>query len=621
LRTLHLDIAAGNSYQPKAMAVHPGLNRVYVRTDDLWTNGEGLVTVIDLSSTRVVTAVATAPDSASDGGMAVDTVRDRVYAVNAGMATASVLNARTLGVIETLPDVHLLALDEAGVRVYVAGRASLRVLDAERFETLAQVPLPSGALWLAMDLNAAAGRLYLAGRLSPEGNRLLVYDTAELTRVASTELPGGPESLVVDRAEGRIYIALNGGSNSLLSVLDADGRLLEKRDQGRWAGRTALALDDEGRRLFLAHESYADHTVTVLDPATWQKTATISLPLSPYSLTWDAHSHRLLTSHPGQNAISVANVETGQVEAIAATAVELVDLEVDPARGHVYITDRAGRLRVFDSDTDAELATLPAQGTISVDSPHGRLYTGGSDRGVPVRVFDAERLEQIGMIAMLGAQPVADPHSGALYLVRDGVYIASLETMTVSGVISDTLPPPGHWNPSPAAVGALVDPGTGRLFVVMNTGSSSTSNGNYLGVYEPISHKKVYSDPEISVEWLDVDPVSGRAYLSQRYIDSRSISLLENGQTIAARRDGQYGSLRVDPGLGRLYVDVDPTMGQRPAQLLVLDASSLRTIGSVPLPAGLTLYALDPERRLLYLASYEGEVQIWSAMGGQLLPP
>lgn len=426
----------------------------------------------------------------------------------------------------------------------------------------------------------------------------------------------------MDRTEGRVYIALNGGSNSLLSVLDADGRLLEERDQGQWVGRTGLALDDQGRRLFLAHESYADHAVTVLNPATWQTIASISLPFSPYSLSWDADSHRLLISHPGQNAISVVNVEAGRVEAIAATAVELVDLEVDPARGHVYITDRAGRLRVFDSDTDAELATLPVPGAISVDSPHGRLYTGGGDRDMPVRVFDAERFEPIGTMAMLGARPVADPHSGGLYLVRDGVYIASLETMTVTGVISDTLPPPGHWNPSPAAVDALVDPGTGRLFVVMNTGSTSTSSGNYLHVYEPITHRKVYSDEELSVGYLDLDPVRGRAYVSRISMDSRSISLLENGRTYAARLDGWYGPLRVDPALGRLYVDVvDPTMGWEPGQLLVLDAGSLEVLGSVPLPAGLTLYALDPQRHLLYLASNEGEVQIWSATGGKLPSP
>ncbi len=621
LRTLHLKVPAGNSYEPKAMAVHPGRNRLYVRTHNLAEDRHGLVTVIDLSSRQVVTAVATAPDSASDGGMAVDAVRDRVYAVNAGMATASVLDARTLGVIGTLPDVLLLALDEADGRVYVAGRASLRVLDAERFETLAQVALPGGALWLALGLNAAAGRLYLAGRLSPEGNRLLVYDTADLTPVASTALPGGTESLVVDRTEGRVYIALNGGSNSLLSVLDADGRVLEERDQGPWVGRTGLEVDDKGRRLFLAHESYSDHAVTVLNPATWQTIATISLPFSPYSLTWDASGQRLLISHPRQHAISVVDVDAERVEAMAATAVELVDLEVDAARGHVYIGDRAGRLRVFDSDTDAELATLLAPGTISVDSPHGRLYVGGGERDIPVRVFDAERLEPVGMIAMLGAQPVADPHSGGLYLVRDGVYMASLETMTVTGIISDTLPPPGHWNPSPAAVDALVDPGTGRLFVVMNTGSTSTSNGNYLNVYEPITHRRVYSDKELSVGYLDLDPVHGRAYVSRISMLSRSISLLENGRTETARLDGWYGPLRVDPELGCLYVDVDPTMDRQPGQLLVLDAGSLEVLGSVPLPAGLRLYALDPQRHFLYLASYEGEVQIWSATGGKLASP
>lgn len=618
LRTLRLDIPAGNSYQPKAMAIHPGLNRVYIRTDDFYQVGEGLVTAIDLASTQVVAVVATAPDTASDGDMAVDTLRDRVYAVNAGMATASVLDARTLGIIGTLPDVGLLALDEAGGRVYVAGGESLRVLDAEGFEALAQVPLPGCALWLELGLNPPAGRLYLAGSC-PDGNRLFVYSAADLAQLASEPLSGGPESLVVDRTGGRVFVALNSGSNSLVSMLDADGRLLEERDEGRWAGRIGLALDDEGRRLFLAHESYTDHRVTVLEPTTWQRMAMIPLSHSPYSLTWDGQNDRLLVSHPARNAVSIVDVEAGQVAAIAATAIELLDLEVDLDRGHVYITDRAGRLRVVDSETGAELATFMAQGSISVDGPHGRFYTGSRERDVPVRVFDAGRLEQIGMIPLLGSEPVADPHSGGLYLVRDGVYIASLETMTVTAVLSDTLPPPEHWNPSPTAVGAMVDPGTGRLFVVMTTGSTSTSSGNYLNVYEPFSHEKIYGDPEISVDYLDVDPASGRAYVSQSWMGRGSISLLEDGRTVIARLEGPAGGLRVDPELGRLYVAAKSM--DEPTRLLVLDAGRLEILGAVPLPAELTLYALDSRRHLLYLASYDGQVQIWSTAGGELPPP
>ena len=104
------------------------------------------------------------------------------------------------------------------------------------------------------------------------------------------------------------------------------------------------------------------------------------------------------------------------MSAVWPTAVELVDLEVDPARGHVYVTDTAGRLRVFDSATDEQIAVLPGAGRIAVDSPHGRLYTGGegADR---VRVFDADALRQTGEIDT-PARPVADAHSGGLYLVR-----------------------------------------------------------------------------------------------------------------------------------------------------------------------------------------------------------
>jgi DNA-binding beta-propeller fold protein YncE len=618
LRTLHLEIPAGNSYEPKAMAVHPGLDLLYVRTDDFRINGQGLVTAIDLSTKQVVAVAATAPDAASDGGMAVDTVRHRVYAVNAGMATASVLDARTLATVDTLPDVLLLALDQAGGRLYLAGRESLRVLDVEGLATLAQVSLPSDSSWLALGLNPAAGRLYLAGR-HPTGNLLIVYDTADLTGLASEPLNGGPESLVVDSAGGRVYIALNCGSNSLVRIADADGSLLEERDEGRWVGRVGLALDHDGRRLFLAHESLRDHVVTVLDPTTWQRIAAIPLSHSPYSLTWDAHNSRLLVSHPGRNAISIVDVEAGRVAAIAATAIELEDLDVDPARGHVYITDRAGRLRVLHSDTDAELANLMAQGVISIDGPHGRLYTGSRERDVPVRVFDAARMEQTGMIPMLGSEPVADPHSGGLYLVRNGVYIASLETLTVTGVLSDTLPPPGAWNPSPTAVGAVVDPRTGLLFVLMSTGSTSTSGGQYLDVYDPVRQEKVYSDAEISVGYLDVDPAGGRVYVARAHMGYRSISVLEDGRKVAARLDGQFGPLRVDPDLGRLYVDVKAI--DQPAWLLVLDAGSLDSLGRVPLPAELTLYALDPQRHLLYLAAHTGEVQIWSAAGGGLPPP
>ena len=327
------------------------------------------------------------------------------------------------------------------------------------------------------------------------------------------------------------------------------------------------------------------------------------------ALAWDEATGRLFVSHTYTNQISALDLDAGQVSGVFPTAVELQDLAVDPGRGRLYVTDSAGLLHVLDSDTDQEIETLPGSGRIAVDGPHGRLYTGGlgADR---VRIHDAGALQQTGEI-MTEAIPVADAYSGGLYLVQNGVYLASLETMTVTGAISDTLPQPSGLSPNPTAIDAVVDPGTGRLFAIISNGVPGSNGGTYLYVYEPATYQKVLTDTERSPWYLDVDPTTGRAYVSRIHIGSSSTSLLVDGRTYTARVDDLFGPLRVDPALGRVYLTTESGDGE--AELLILDADTLQTLGSVPVPAGMALYALDPKGHLLYLANSDGQVQIWSA--------
>ncbi len=226
-------------------------------------------------------------------------------------------------------------------------------------------------------------------------------------------------------------------------------------------------------------------------------------------------------------------------------------LAVDPARGQLYATDSAGRLRVLDSDTDETLATLPGAGRIAVDSAHGRLYTGGegADR---VRIFDAGLLQQTGEI-LTRALPVADAYHGDLYLVRSGVYLASLDTMTVTTAISDTLPQAPGFSPNPSAIDAVVDPGSGRLYAIINNGVPGSNNGNALHVYEPGTYDRILSDDERSPIYVDVDPASGRAYVSRVHMSNHSTSLLEDGRAYSARLEAVFGPLRVDPGTSVSY--------------------------------------------------------------------
>lgn len=607
---LDFGIPAGNSYNPRALAVHPGLGRLYARTTDLGQPAQGLVTMLDAATGQVLAVTRTGPDPWSEGALAVDAVRGRVYAVNPGDATASVLDAATLDPVATLDGVARLALDEAGGRLYVAGPAGLRVLDAEGYQTLAETPLPSGQELLALAVDPAAGQVYLA-RQAAAGYSLDRYDPATLASIGTAPLPGRPNSLLVEPGRGRVTLSLNDGDQALFWTLDAKGRALDTRRLGDYLLKALLASDADGGRLFLARDIYSDYGVTVLDLVTGREIANIPLDTAPNGLVWDKGTGRLFVSHTYTHRIVALDLKAGRVDANFPLAVELQDLAVDPGRGRLYVTDNAGRFHILDSDTGQEVAALPGSGRIAVDAPHGRLYTGGrgADR---VRIYDADTLRQAGEI-MTGALPVADAHSGGLYLVQNGIYLASLETMTVTGVISDTLPDPSGLSPNPTAIDAVVDPATGRLFAIINNGVPGSNGGTYLYVYEPVTYQKVLTDTERSPWYLDIDPATGRAYVSRAHIGSSSTSTLVNGREYTARVDGLFGPLRVDPALGHVYLTTQSGDGQ--TELLILDADTLETLGSVPVPGGLTLYALDTQRHLLYLVNRDGQVQIWSATG------
>lgn len=611
VREFDLGIPAGNSYSPRALALHPGLGRLYVRTHTRDFPAMGLVTAIDLDTGEVLAVVETGPDSYSDGPLLVDAARNRLYVLNPGDLTLSILDAETLEPVGALDGVNQLTLDADG-QLYVADDTSLRLLDPAGYGTLQRVSLGSAKEYLALAADRTLDRLWLA--VGSDGRYWLKrFQFRNFTNLPDVALPGRPDDLVFDAKRGRVHLSLSDGEHNLLWTLDRDGELLEERVLGAWTQHTTLALDPDGDRLFLGRDVYRDYGLTVLDLESGQQVADIPLEHSPNALAWDAEGGRLFASHTYADRVSLVDVDAGNVVAVYPTALDLVDLAVDAERGRLFATDSAGRLRVLDSQSGEELATLSGAGRIALDSAHGRLYTGGegADR---VRLFDADSLAQTGEI-QTRALPVADAHHGGLYLVRSGVYLASLETMTITRAISDTLPQNPGFSPNPAAVDAVVDPGSGRLFAIINNGVPGSNNGNYLYAYKPVTYRKTLTDTERSPVYLDVDPATGRAYVSRIHMTLRSTGLLEGGREYTARLDGVFGALRVDPGLERVYLSV---RGDEAGHLLVLDAATLDALGSVPIPGGLTLRALDPRRHRLYLASDGGRVQVWSATGGTL---
>ncbi len=442
LRELNLGIPAGNSYGPRAMTLHAGLGRLYVRTH-VRSGGEGdtgLVAVLDLESGEVLEVVATGPDPYAEGDLPVDTVRNRLYTLNPDDNTATVLDAESLEVMEKLQGASSLALDAEGGRIYVAGMGGLRALDAGTYEALDQVSMGYAPRFLALAVDPENDRVYLAYE-DQGGYFLAQFDASTLAPLVATALPGRINDLAPNPNRGQVYVTLDDGERSLFWTLDGDGSLVDEQVLGEWTNRALLALDLEGDRLFLGRDVYGDYGITVLDLATGRELDNVPLDQAPNGLAWDGISGRLLASHTYVHQLSIIDLASGQVAAVWPTALDLVDLALDAKRGHLYLTDSAGRLRVLDSDSDVVLAWLVGEGRVSVDSPHGRLYTGGHGAG-RVRVFDSDRLQQTGEIESR-AVPVADAYNGGLYLVRGGVHIASLETMTVTGIHFGQLAPTG----------------------------------------------------------------------------------------------------------------------------------------------------------------------------------
>lgn len=615
VREIDFGIAVGNSYGPQALALHPELDRIYARTRNQEASGPGQIAVLSRSTGQVLALAETGPDSYGEGDLVVDPKNGRIYAVNTDESNASILDAQSLEPLRTLDGVSNLALDDRTGRLYIAGLGGLRSVDTQDYRVLQDVDVAYAPHFLGVVVEPSTGRVYATWQEGGD-HYLGQYDAETLQELALSPLPGGPDDMVPDPSRALVYVTLNDGEHNLLWALDGRGQLAAEQVLGEWSQTTRLALDPAADVLLLGKDHYNSYAITLLELKDWQETLEIPLDLAPNSLLWDSDSSHLLVSHTYADKVRVVDTEAGETTAIFPTARDVVDLAVDPQRGHLYVTDTAGSLHVRDSENDKTLSVLPGEGFIAVDSPHGRLYTGGGG-AERLRVFDADTLQQTGEIET-EAKPVADAHNGGLYLVKNGVYIANLDTLTITGVLSDTLSQANGYSPNPSAVDAVVDAGSGRLFAIINNGVPGSNGGTYLYVYEPISYERTLTDTERSPAYLDIDPTTGLAYVSRIHLAGRSTSLLEDGREYKARLEAVFGALRVDPSLNRLYLSVS---GNEEGYLLVLDARNLDVLGSVPIPGGFTLHALDSQRQMLYLTSSDGRVQIWSATGGGQAEP
>ncbi|MGA9348639.1 MAG: hypothetical protein WBW48_07525 [Anaerolineae bacterium] len=606
---LELGVPAGNGYSPRAIAVNSATNRIYVRNERSDSEERGNVSVIVGTTSEIIATIPVGQSGWDYNEVAVDETANRVYVVNRGDKTLAVIVGDTHQVLATIEDVEVVAVDQVVDRLYVADGATLRLLNARDYSELRSAGLPPGSSVNALALNSPADRLYLA-RSSPDA--LDIFTASTLERVTTIPLKGRVQDLVVNAVTHRLYAALGTEeSNEILTLDGTSGDHIASLVVGERYQRSVLAVDETADRLYVGRATSREPSVAVVNGATGQIVDQIGPTTSVEGIALDPHRNRLYLSLTYDNQVAVIDTEQKATIALVPTAIEVVDAAVNPHLKRLYITDSADQLHIFDSANHEELALVPGRGALAVDDVRHRIYVGDPD-GQGVQIIDGQTNRQVGLVPQTG-KPVVDPETNELYIIEGGVYIADPETQSVVGKIDSTFALPSGFSPNPYAVDLAIDPQLDLLYVILNNGVPGSNNGNYLQAYDGVTHTPVFTDTELSVVSIDVDPTVGRAYMTRSRFNYLSLKVLAEGRRWVARLEGIVGHLRVDPNKGLVYLTSGWDKGNR---LLIVDGQTVDLLDSVSLDGDYALHALDPLAERLYLIGAGGSVLVMAESGG-----
>ncbi len=606
---LELGVPAGNGYYPRAIAINATTGRIYVRNERSDSEEYGNVSVIAGETNEIIATIPVGRSGWDYGEVAVDETANRVYVVSRGDKTLTVIGGDTHQVLATIEDVEAVAVDGAGGHLYVADGESVRLLNAGDYHELRSTNLLPASAVVALTLNLPADRLYLA-RSSP--NALDIFTASALERVTSIPLKGRVQDLAINTVANRLYVALSGNENDEILTFDgSSGDAIASLVAGEHYQINVLAVDETADRLYVGRTMWQEPGVLVVNGATGQIVDQIGPASGVEGIALDPQRKKLYLSLTYENRVAVIDTERKATVALVPTAIEVVDAAVDPSAQRLYVTDSADRLHVFDSSNYEELALVPGRGPLAVDDIRHRIYVGDPD-GQGIQIIDGQTNHAVGLIPQTG-KPVVNPKTNELYIVESGIYIADPDAQSVVGKIDSTFPRPGGFPPNPAAVDLAIDPQLNLLYGVISNGVPGSNSGSYLQVYDGVTHTPVFTDTELSVVSIDVDPTAGRAYVTRSHHSYSSLKVLAEGGHWVARLEGIVGNLRVDPRKGLLYLTSGWDKGSR---LLVVDGEKADLLADVPLDGEYALRALDPLAGRLYLIGQGGTVLVMAESGG-----
>ena len=236
--------------KPHAILYRQDLSQIYVTDGDA-----GDLKIFDSKTYALKSSVKLLEDADSIG---YDPVTKYLYIDNGGgdvHETYSMLSVIDTTSGKKLADIKVdgetleaMALESSSPKMYVNNKAKNRVdvIDREKREILASWPITKGKTNVAMALDEANHRLFVACR----SGQLIVFDTTSGKELSSLPIATGVDDLAFAKDNQRIYAAADGFVDVYQEQSPDDYKLLAKVPSGP-AGRTAR-LVPELKRYFVA---------------------------------------------------------------------------------------------------------------------------------------------------------------------------------------------------------------------------------------------------------------------------------------------------------------------------------------------------------------------------------
>lgn len=207
-----------------------------------------------------------------------------------GLSTGKPAGARDIFVFPGKPAAHGVAIDPVSGLGF-ATRSGVNVVDAfdlSSMRLIRRIPVaddPDAILY------EPKNRMIYAG--NGDAERATLIDPAGLKAVATIALGGSPEFAVFDARTGLVYQNL-ASTNALVAVNLATRTIIWRYSLNRCEFPTGLAIDETGRRLFIACGKSA--RLVIFDPDRRHTITAVPIGFGPDSVAYDPSLRRIYTT-------------------------------------------------------------------------------------------------------------------------------------------------------------------------------------------------------------------------------------------------------------------------------------------------------------------------------------